>query len=400
MRVLFTTQPGSGHFHWLVPLAHALRDSGHEVAVACAPAFRPAVEAADLRMFGAGFDWLIATSPYAFTEDTGGAREPAGREWLRRQAFLQFITTHMLDDLLTLGASWLPDLVIRETAEYAGCVAAEYWGVPHVVVGKALGSDYAQRARRAALLTMARERVGLPADPAVDMPYRYLHLIPEPPGFHPPEEPLAPTAHFVRPGRFDRSGDEELPPWITSLPARPTVHATLGTVMNRTSRLFDVILNALYDEPLNLILTVGRTRDPASFGPPRTGLHIERYIPHSLLLPHCDTVITQGSINTVMTALSYGVPLVLLPIAGEQPFVARRCAALGVGWAIGKEEQTAEAIRAAVRAVLGQRCYREGAAQMGREIAAMPDAGQATRLLEQLVRERRPLLAAELPAES
>ena len=37
MRVLFTTQPGAGHFHPLVPLAQALRDVGHDVAFAGAP---------------------------------------------------------------------------------------------------------------------------------------------------------------------------------------------------------------------------------------------------------------------------------------------------------------------------------------------------------------------------
>jgi len=39
MRVLVTTQPGSGHLNPLVPLAWALRDAGHEVKVACSASF-------------------------------------------------------------------------------------------------------------------------------------------------------------------------------------------------------------------------------------------------------------------------------------------------------------------------------------------------------------------------
>ena len=264
-------------------------------------------------------------------------------EWLRRQAFLRTITEQMLDDLLTLGASWAPDLVVREASEYAGCLAAEHWGIPHAVVGRILGADYGQRARRVALLAPMRDRLGLPPDPDIAMPHRYLQLLPEPPSFHPPGEPLAPTAHFVRPGGFDRSGDENVPEWINAMPHPRTVHATLGTVMGRTSRLFAIIIDALRDEPVNLILTVGRARDPAEFGPQPASVRIERYIPHSLLLPHCDAVITQGSINTVMTTLGHGLPLVLLPLGGDQPANAARCAALAVGrCAVTGAERTPE----------------------------------------------------------
>jgi hypothetical protein len=45
MRVLVTTQPAIGHLHPLVPVAGALGDAGHEVAVCTAPSFRGNVEA-------------------------------------------------------------------------------------------------------------------------------------------------------------------------------------------------------------------------------------------------------------------------------------------------------------------------------------------------------------------
>src|SRR5688500_16252309 len=57
MRVLFTTQPGSGMFNPLVPFARALRQAGHDVAVACAASFRPVVEAAGFATIPAGIDW-------------------------------------------------------------------------------------------------------------------------------------------------------------------------------------------------------------------------------------------------------------------------------------------------------------------------------------------------------
>ena len=65
------------------------------------------------------------------------------------------------------------------------------------------------------------------------------------------------------------TGEEALPPWVADLPDRPTVYATLGTIVNasRAAALFPLMLAALRDEPINLILTVGRDNDPAQFGP-------------------------------------------------------------------------------------------------------------------------------------
>ena len=46
MRALFTSFPGYGHFHPLVPLARAVQDAGHSVAFATAEPFRSRAEQA------------------------------------------------------------------------------------------------------------------------------------------------------------------------------------------------------------------------------------------------------------------------------------------------------------------------------------------------------------------
>jgi UDP:flavonoid glycosyltransferase YjiC (YdhE family) len=60
MRVLFTVQPAAGHLHPLVPVARALTDAGHDVAVCSAASFRPVVEALGLTHRPAGLDWLMS----------------------------------------------------------------------------------------------------------------------------------------------------------------------------------------------------------------------------------------------------------------------------------------------------------------------------------------------------
>jgi UDP:flavonoid glycosyltransferase YjiC (YdhE family) len=56
MRVLFTTQPMSSHWHRLVPLAQALESAGYEVAFASTPGFCASIGAKGFRTFPAGAD--------------------------------------------------------------------------------------------------------------------------------------------------------------------------------------------------------------------------------------------------------------------------------------------------------------------------------------------------------
>ena len=70
-------------------------------------------------------------------------------------------------------------------------------------------------------------------------------------------------------------------------------------------------------------------------------IHIERYIPQTLLAPYCDVVITAGGFGTIMSALQDGLPLVLVPVGADQPLNARRCAVIGVGRAIAPDERVA-----------------------------------------------------------
>jgi MGT family glycosyltransferase len=149
----------------------------------------------------------------------------------------------------------------------------------------------------------------------------------------------------------------------------------------------------LGQEPVNLILTIGHDQDPDVLGEQPANVHIERYIPQSLLLPYCDLVITHGGSGTVKDALSLGLPLVILPMGADQPLNARRCAALGVARVIEPDRRTAEAIREAANDVLQDPRYRQRAEGLRDEMQALPGLEYAIALLERLATERAPLIA-------
>ena len=130
---------------------------------------------------------------------------------------------------------------------------------------------------------------------------------------------------------------------------------------------------------------MGRDQDPAQFGPQPPNVFIERYIPHTGLLPYCDVVSTHGGFSSVMACFNQGVPMVLIPLAGgDQRGNAHRCAALGVGRIIAPDQRTPEQIREAVLEVLGNRRYRERAEQVRDEMQLLPEPEYAVALLEKL----------------
>ena len=396
MRVLFTLLPATGSLHPLVPVARALVEAGHEVAFCSARSFRPDVEAIGFPFFAAGLDWhcsdprfidiLCATAGVELPALTG----TAGFAWVTNQLFIGAAGERMVDDVVTIARRWGADLVVRESLEFSGGAAAEFLGLPHASVAAAADSALDLRAQLAPALARLRAHAGLPQDPAVAMPYRYLHLCFMPPCWDGPDARFPPTAHFLRHTNPPRPG-ERLPAWFADLPARPLVLVSLGTVFHRTRGLHELILDALRDEPVTLLLAVGRDQDPARFGPQPPHIRIDRYLPQPLLLPHCALFVTHGGFNSVKEALSFGIPMVVIPIAGDQPYSAERCAALGVGQAVGPEERTADRIRAAVRAVLTDPCYQAQAEAMRREMLALPGIDRAVALLEVLARERHPL---------
>ncbi len=324
MRVLFVTQPGSGHLHPLAPFARALVDADHAVAFACAPSFRPDIEAAGFAAFPVGLDWRNdrLTEAFPAAPPPGPARSPwAVHHWRSTTA------RAMVPDLLALAAQWRPDLFVREGNEFGACLAAALLGLPHAAAGALW---FRPQAPLAPPLDALRRELGLAPDPMGREVHRYLALAPLPPAWVAPDEELPPTAHFLRPQPLDRADPGVAPAWLDTLPAgRPLVHATLGTTeVNRTPGLYEAILAGLRDEPIELVVGIGRQRDPAEFDPQPPSVHIEQYVPHAVLLPRCAAVVTHGGFGTIMGCLGVGVPLVVLPVQGDQPRNARRCADL------------------------------------------------------------------------
>lgn len=395
MRIVFTLLPARGSLQPLVLLAMGLRRGGHEVALCSSPRLRREVETRGLPFVPAGLDWHVSDPDYidVLCRAAGGLTFPSlsGEErfaWVTAKLFIGAASRVMVPDVAALAREWSADLIIRESLEFSGCVAAEALGLPHASVAAAADSALDRRRELAGSLAPLRADAGLAPDPDGEMVFRHLHLCFSPPSFDGPDADFPPTARFFAhasaPGAEDR-----VPAWLDQLPDRPTVLVSMGTVFHRTPGLHEAILAALRDEPINLLVALGFDQNPSRLGPLPPHVRVEPTLPQVRLLPRCELLVTHGGFNSVKEALAAGVPMVVLPIAGDQPYCAKRCQALGVARVIAPTEREPEAIRAAVRAVLADPSYRHRARRMRSEIDSLPPLETAVGTLEQLVQEHR-----------
>ncbi|CAN5723656.1 DUF1205 domain-containing protein [soil metagenome] len=370
----------------------ALVAAGHEVRVACPAVLRGAVEAAGLPFVAAG----SADIPPDLVAELKEAR-PDWRLRVRLMVTRVFFGVHahaMVPDLLEIMDAWQPDLILRDAVEYGGYIAAELRGLPHASTGAVWFPPPMMRALFLEGLTTLRADFNLPPDPDGGSIFRYLVLASFPQCWVAAEEAIPPTAYFLRPEPFNASGSERLPERLAALSdARPTIHASLGTVHNDMREIYESVLAGLRDEPLNLVLTIGREHDPEDFGSQPANVVIERYIPHSVLLPRCDAMLTHCGLNSIMACLVLGLPMVGVPITADQPHNAQRLADLGVATVINPDSRTPEAFREATQAILSRPSYRQHAQQLCDEIKEMPGNELGVALLERLSRERAPIIA-------
>ena len=391
MRILFAAPPASsvGTLHPLIPLAQAARAAGHAVAVAAGENLRPSVERLGFAFFPAGRELrpiLRERHPELVFPP------PADQQALMDRLGWAGVGVEVtLPDLLAIGDNWRPDLVVRDHLAFGACLAAEELGIPHAAV-ETFASGYLTVRQENVRESLGRWRAdrGLPSESALAMLYRYLTLIPFPPSLRHPHAPLPLSARRIQPLIFSESGDETLPAWMDTLPPGPVVHATLGTIADRPD-LLEAIIAGLAEEPLTLILVCGRGRDPASLGPLPANVRVARYIPHSQLLPRCDAIITHAGAGTLIAAVDAGLPMVLIPLVGDQPPNAERAAAAGVARVLAPSEVTPTAVREATRAVLHEPGYRQQIAALRDEIAALPPVERAVGWFERIARDRTPL---------
>lgn len=141
--------------------------------------------------------------------------------------------------------------------------------------------------------------------------------------------------------------------------AKRMLYISLGTVNNQNAVFFKNCMEAFQDSDMDVILSIGDLVDTKDLGRIPENFRVERKVDQIAVLQQADCFLTHCGMNSVNEALYYEVPLVLFPQTKEQGGVAYRVNELGAG--IYLKENSAAAIKTAVREVMDKDVYRENA---------------------------------------
>ena len=377
MRILISIRPYFGHLHPHVPLASALVRRGHSVLFATAASFCPAVREAGFECRAAG---LHPRDPL-----------PAEHEGLPyARDYGVYAVKTKCHDLLELATAEPPDVIVRDPTDVGAVVAAEVLGVPCLTLGF---SEYIPPSSWDILLASGLDQVRacweVAGDPGWERmhPSGYFNLVPRP--FRQGSVPI-PGEFPLRPVCQQTLEPPRPVAWLGQLPAQPTVHLTLGTAYNFHTQLMASLADWLSQLPISVICTAGPESDLADLAviAERQNAYVTDYIPLELILPHCDAVVTAGGFNTVMAALQYGLPLLVLPLGADQPRNAERVATLGAGLSMAAADADQGAVVNAIHDLLVQPSYRVVASRLQEHIANMPGPDAAAAHLEGLCQRR------------
>jgi UDP:flavonoid glycosyltransferase YjiC (YdhE family) len=373
MRILFTTQPAHGHLYPLVPVAEELAAAGHEVRVATAAGFGDVVRGASLEAVPAGIDWLAGRPPRAFHDLAGTTKEG-----LIAEVFCGATVRPLADDVVALAETWRPDLVVRETWELGGALAASHLGVPCVVhgIGSWLNMEELVDAGGIRLRELALGDDLAWVDGA-------LYLDPCPALLAPPTTRPRPAAlQPLRTVPFGAAAASALDPEPAS--ERPLVYVGLGTVMHRRMGVLEAILAALAEIDATFVVTTGPGRSPAALGPQPPHIHLSECLPLAELLPRCALAVCHAGWGTSMAALAYGVPMVCVPLGADGFANAAAIERSGAGVTVTATRDS-QALGAAIRSVLADGRFAAAAGRVRDEIDALPPPSEAAQRIEALV---------------
>ena len=112
-------------------------------------------------------------------------------------------------------------------------------------------------------------------------------------------------------------------------------------------------------------------------------------IPHSWLFPRVSAVVHHGGASTTAAGLKAGVPSVIIPFFGDQPFWGQRVAELGVGSKpIPRKQLTAERLANAIQEVVTNEGIRQRAAKLGKQIQTENGIESAVEIFNELEKRK------------
>jgi UDP:flavonoid glycosyltransferase YjiC (YdhE family) len=153
------------------------------------------------------------------------------------------------------------------------------------------------------------------------------------------------------PGAEAMRGDEAtFSEWQRLDSSRPVVYVSFGTIFYRRPELLRQVLAATSGLGVQVVASVG------DLGPELAGVGdrviLAPYVPQREMLQRATVFVTHGGYNSVAESVRAGKPMLVIPLAIDQPVQAHYVAHAGFGISLRPEEAATPAIASALETLL------------------------------------------------
>ncbi|MBD2100079.1 glycosyltransferase [Leptolyngbya sp. FACHB-261] len=405
--------PFPGHLNPLAALGRELKSRGHRVT--CLQ-----IGDLELKVWSEGLSFYpIGSSSYqpgSLAETFKQIGKLSGLEALHYSvSFCQKVAQIICEDAPSAIEATGIEFLLVDQLEPAGETVAELLGIPFISICCAQvihrtadippfftpwsyqNSGWAHLRNRVAyylldrgcqpilqVINQYRQQWKLPACRHLYVPSRALAQISQQPAaFDFPCAELPQQFHYVGPLRNPSPQIVSFP--FEQLTGQPLIYASLGSVQNTKHNLFRDIAAACQGLDAQLVITHGRSMDTEGIEQlPGSPLVVE-YAPQLEVISKAGLTITHGGLNTVLDSLTYGVPLVAIPITYEQPGTGARIRWTGTGEVLPVSALSIPRLQAAIQRVLTGDSYLRSAKRLKQEIHEAGGVNQAANIVEQVL---------------
>jgi len=182
---------------------------------------------------------------------------------------------------------------------------------------------------------------------------------------------------FVGPALMPRS---EAPafPFEALEKEKPLIYISLGTASNNRPEFFRACIEALGGGDWQIVMAVGTQVERSALGTIPGNVIVREFVPQLEILPRASLFLTHGGMNSINEALSFDVPLVVVPQMADQFWVAKRVEELGAGKRLSLQKIDAALLRRVAEEVLFQPAYAQAAARVGKSLREAGGQQKAT----------------------
>jgi len=163
----------------------------------------------------------------------------------------------------------------------------------------------------------------------------------------------------------------------------PPIYIGFGSIPNsRPEKTADLVLQALARTGQRGVLSSGWGGLKKEYLPET--VFMIGSMPHSWLFPKMAAVVHHGGAGTTAAGLWAGIPAIVTPFFGDQPFWGKRVHALGVGpRPIPRKRLTLDRLVESIRCVVSDKAIQQKAARLGERIRDENGVARAVAALEQ-----------------